>query len=229
MIDRIFQTVKTYVNTDGHGNFTPKKFNTILHNKVLEHFENLFFEANQMVNRQNRGLLNGGIENITEKVRERIQHYIVPETTLTYSAPYFILPTDLHYFDVVLYNNEIIDLCKSTKEFKIVETANPTEDYPIGLKQGQRLSVRPSTIVDTVTMSYLRKPIEAKWTYQLVLDVEQFNPSASDFVNVDIHPSQEVDITLSVLEGFGVELKEKDLVAFSQREQVTAFNQEKSS
>lgn len=229
MIDRIFNTVKYYVNTDGHGNFTPEKFDAFLHNKVLEKFEENFFEVNQMLNRQNRGLINGGLENIPDKIRECIQHYITPETTLTYNDPYFELPADLHYFDTVTYNGTIIDLCKSNKEFKIVETANPTEEYPIGLKQGDTLKVSPSTITSNVSMSYLRKPIRAKWTYQIIGGVEVFDNGAADFKDVDAHPSTETDLIIRVLEAFGVYLKEKDLQAFTQREQTTEFNKEMTS
>jgi len=226
MIDRIKKTVEAYLNTDNRGNFTPDKLNTILHSKVLEKFEELFFEVNKMINRQNRGLINGGLENIPDKIRERIEHYLMPDTPLTYSGTSFSLPADMHYFDAVLYNGEIVELCKNNKEFKILEKANPTEEYPIGLKQSNKLSIRPSTIVSNVTVSYLRTPIRAKWTYEIVDGVEQFNVDATDFANVDIHPSEEVDLTIKVLEAFGVNLKEKDIQEFAQREEVTAFNQE---
>lgn len=229
MIDRIFNTVKYFVNTDGRGNFTPEKFDTFLHNKVLEKFEDNFFQVNQMLNRQNRGLINGGLENIPDKIRECIEHYITPEVALVYNAPYFTLPADLHYFDTVTYNGAIIDLCKSNKEFKIVESSNPTIEYPIGLKQGNTLKVAPSTIVDSVMMSYLRQPIRAKWTYQDIGGVEVFDSGAGDFQDVDAHPSTEVDLTIQVLEAFGVNLKEQDLQAYTQREQATEFNQELTS
>lgn len=229
MIDRIQQTVKAYLNTDQRGNFKPEVFDVILHNKVLEAFEELFFDVNQMLNRQNRGLINGGLENIPDKIRERIEHYIEPPETLNYIAPYFTLPSNMHYFDNVMYNNEMVELCKSTKEFKIIEMSNPTETYPIGLKQGNLLSIRPSSIINGITVSYLRKPNRAKWTYQIVDGVEIFDNGAADFVDVDIHPSMEVDITIRVIEAFGVNLKEKDIQEFTQREEATTFNQERTS
>ncbi|WNH10040.1 hypothetical protein [Thalassobellus suaedae] len=229
MIDRIFKTAKFFLNTDGRGNFKPEDFDTVLHNKVLEKFEDNFFEVNQMINRQNRGLINGGLENIPDKIRERIQHYITPDEALTYSATYFNLPDNLHYFDTVEHNGTIIELLKSNREFKAVEIGNPSEDYPIGLKQGNTLKVRPSTIVANVTMSYLRKPIRAKWTHQIINSVEVFDNGAPDFKNVDIHASEEVDLTLRILSGFGLNLKEKDIQDYAQREEATNFNQEKSS
>jgi len=229
MIDRIFDTVKSLLNTDGIGNFKPEDFDNVLHKKVLEKFEENFFEVNQMVNRQNRGLINGGLENIPEKIRERIQHYLMPEAALTYSDPYFLLPSDLHYFDTVMYDGHVIELLKSNREFKIVEKANPTEEYAIGLKQGSTLSIRPSTIADSVTITYLRTPIRAKWTHQIVDGVEVFDNSANDFQDVDIHPSDEVDLIVRVISGFGLNLKEKEVIAYTQREESENFNHEKTS
>lgn len=225
MIDRIKQTVETYLNTDNRGNFTPEKFDAILHNKVLERYEDLFFEFNRMLNRQNRGLVDVGSNNTADHIEQKIQHYLMPDTTLTYNGGVFEIPTDLRYFDTVLYNNEAIELCRNNREYNILKTQNPTVNYPIGLKVGNTLKILPATIVDSVTITYLRNPIRAKWTYVIVGGVEQYNPSANDFADVDIHPSEEADITVAVLKGFGINLKEEDIVAISQSIEDREFNE----
>lgn len=229
MIDRIKQTVETFLNTDNRGNFKPESYDTILHSVVLDRHEQLFFEVNRMANRQNRGLLNGGLENVTEKLREKIQHYIVDDVTLTYSTNRFILPEDLRYFDAVLYNEEIIEMLKSNKEFNTLKSTNPSEAYPLGLKVGNVIKVLPTTIVDNVTVSYIRNPLRAKWTYTIVGGVEQYNPDADDFVDVDAHISEEFDITIGVLRGFGINLKEQDVQAIAQNIENTVFNEENAS
>lgn len=230
MIDRIKRTVESLLGTDHRGNFSPSKFDTILNFVVMNKFEELFFEVNRLLNRQNRGLINGGLENLPDKVREKIEHYIEPYTAMTYVGPHFTFPSDLRYFDTILYNDDaMVELCKSNKEFKILETANPTEEYPIGLKQGNTLQIRPSTILSDVTVSYLRNPRQAKWTYTIVDDVEIYNPSAVDFVDVDIHPSEEDDIVIRVLQGFGVELKEQDIQQIAQADKLTEFQQENTN
>lgn len=226
MIDRIFQTVKTLVNTDGNGNFKPKSFDLLLNNVVLEKFEELLFEVNRLVNRQNRGLVNGGLENVADKVRERIQHYLVEETTLVYENSKFTLPANLRYFDTVFYLNEAIELCNNNMEFKLISNLKntaPEGDYPIGLKQGNTIKVAPSTIITNVTATYLRNPLQAKWTYQIIDGVEIFNPSANDYVDVDIHPGDEDDVILRVLKKFGINLKEKDIQEITSREEINEF------
>lgn len=229
MIDRIKQTVMTYLNTDGRGNFKPEDYDRILHLSVQQRYEKLFFEANRMVNRQNRGLLNGGLENVTEKVREKIQYYLEPDVALTYADPYFELPDNLRYFDDVLYNDESIELCKNSSTFNILKSNNPTESYPVGLKVGNVLKVLPTTITSNVTTTYLRHPIRAKWTYNIINGVEIYNPDATDFVDVDAHPSEEFDLTISVLKGFGINLKEQDIQSIAQTIDGVMFNQENAS
>jgi len=83
--------------------------------------------------------------------------------------------------------------------------------------------------VGSVTVSYLRNPVQAKWTYTIIDGVEVFNPSALDYVDVDIHPSEEDDIIIRVLQGFGVELKEQDIQQLTQADKLTEFQQEQQS
>jgi len=226
MIDRIFKTVKALLNTDGIGNFKPSDFDLILHSVVVEKFEELFFEVNQLLNRQNRGLITGGLDSLTDNVREKIQYYIVPKTTLTYAAPYFTLPADMRYFDNVLYTTATVELCKSNTEFEVVKTTNPTVEYPIGLKQGTSLLIEPATIITNVTASYLRNPLQAKWTYTIINGEEIFNISAGDYQDVDIHPSEESDVLKRVALNFGVNLKEKDIQQHFRREEYVETQQE---
>lgn len=225
MIDRIKQTVETYLNTNNIGNFTPEKFDTMLHSKVLERYEDLFFEFNRLLNRQNRGLIDVGATNTADHLEQKIQHYLMPDTTLTYGSGVFALPSDLRYFDTVLYNGEPIELCRNNREFNILKTQNPTADYPVGLKVSNTIKILPVTVIDNVTLTYLRNPIRAKWTYTSVGGVEQYNPSANDFADVDVHPSEEATITIAVLKGFGINLKEEDIVAISQAMENQEFNE----
>jgi len=232
MIDRIFKTVKTILNTDGRGNFKPSDFNLILHNVVLEEFDELLFEVNKIVNRENRGLISGALENISDRLREKIQHYLMPGVPLTYANSLFTLPSNLRYLDDVLYNLEPVELCRNNKDFNLINSVShtaPTLEYPIGLKQGNNLKILPATIVDSITATYLRNPIQAKWTYTVINGVEVFNPSANDYVDVDVHSSCENKIIMGVLEKFGVNLKEQDIQAYVQREEVEELNENNSN
>ena len=227
MINRIKETVEDYLNTENRGNFQPETFNRLLHHAVQDSYETSFFEANRTANRQNRGLVLGGLENLTEKVRERISHYLVDSENLAYNTDRFTLPADYRYFDAPMYNGDtLIEPCKSQKDFNILKSANPSTDFPICVKVGNSIKVAPENITSDVTLSYLRNPLRAKWTYTIVDGVELYNPSAADFVDVDAHPSVEIDLIVMVLKGFGVNLKEQDIQAITQNQEARQFNEE---
>lgn len=226
MLDRVHKTLKFLANTEGRGNVKPENVDLAIHNRVLEKYEELFFEVNRIINRQNRGLINGGLENVTDKIREKIQHYL-EEKTVTVTSGSFTIPSEVRYFDTVFFGNTYIELSKNNKEFHLSKS-EATEERPIGLKQSNSIKVLPTTI-DEVTVSYLRNPIKAKWTYNVVDGVEMYNPSKSDFKEIDIHPSEETDLTLRVLQSFGINLKEQDLQSITEQMKNTEFNKEITS
>lgn len=226
MLNRLHLTVKTYLNTEGRGNVKPSKIDLIVHNKVLGKFEELLFDVNRLVNRQNRGLVNGALENTVEKVREKIQHYLeVKEVSKTGDT--FEIPKELRYFDAILYNNNLIELSRNNRDFYLSKK-EADEVYPIGLKASNTIRVHPDTI-DEVSISYLRNPIKAKWTYTVIDGVEMYDPSKSDFSEIDIHPSEESDLVIRVLQGLGVNLKEQDIQAITERHKANSFNQENTN
>ena len=223
MLNRVHRTVKFLTNSDGRGNVSPSELDLAIHNRVQEKYEELLFEVNRLVNRQNKGLINGALENTTEKVRERIQHYL-EEKVVSVTNGNLTIPSEVRYFDTILYAKTYIELCKNNKEY-LLSSSEASEQYPIGLKTANTLKLLPETIT-SITLSYLRNPIEAKWTYTIVDDVEMYNPSKSDFKEIDIHPSEEADLILRVLQSFGINLKEPELQRVTEQIKTSEFNKE---
>lgn len=232
-IDRVYKTVLTFANSDIRGNVKPTDFRLAINDAVNEIIEEYFYEINRLVNRENRGLINGGLENLPDRIREKIQYFLVEDISLSYAAPYFNLPNDLRYIDSVYHQdlNEV-EFCKDNREFKIIsnlaDTA-PTASYPIGLRLENRIKITPSSITNGMTISYIRNPKIANWTYTVVSGSEVFNPSAPDFQNIDLHPSEENNVVMRTLLRFGINLKEPDLQAATQNQTAQDFNQENAS
>jgi hypothetical protein len=222
-----------FANSDIRGNVKPTDLRLALYDVVNEIVEEYFYEVNRMLNRENRGLINGGFENIPDRIREKILYFLVEDVSLTYNDPYFELPTDVRYIDSVFYqdNNEV-EFCKHNREFKLLLNYTdtlPTITNPIGLRVGDKIKVAPTTIVDEVTISYLRKPLIPNWTYTVVGGSELFNPSAPDFQDIDLHPSEENRVVLATLKRFGVNLKETDLTQMTAAREQIEFNQDNAS
>ena len=232
-IDRVYKTALTFVNSVIRGNVKPSDARLAINDVVNEINEEYFYELNRLLNRQNRGLVNGGHENLPDRVREKIAHFLVEDALLTYNEPYFMLPTDYRYMESVwVKDTNEVEFCKSDREFKLVtnyKDAMTNESYPIGLIIGDKIKIAPKTITSNVTISYLRKHLIANWTYNVIDGAELFNPSASDFQNIDLHPSEENNVIIRTLKRFGINLKEQDIQEITTNKEKDNFNKENAS
>lgn len=232
MIDRVYQTVKMLGNSEVRGNFKPADFDKALYNVILEKFEEYPFELNRALNRQNRGLIGEGLENIPDNIIEKMQHFS-EEAPMVYASGSFTIPSDVRDIDAILHlnKNEIV-LAKNTSQYNHIANfkhTKPTLDYPIGLRLGNKIKVLPSSIEDDVTLYYLRNPLIPKWTYVVINGVEVFNPSAGDFQDIDMHITEEDDIISRVCIKMGINLKENDLQASVANSEAQEFNQQNSN
>jgi len=230
-IDRVYKTVLTYVNSDIRGNVTPAELKLAVNDSVQEIYEEYIIELNRFLNRENRGLIGGGIENMPDRIREKLQHFSTT-ATLTYSAPNFALPANYRYIDMVYTNLGRVEIMKNSKEFRTILSFShtaPTLTRPIALQQGTNLKILPTTIVSNVSIDYLRNPLLANWTYNVVSGAEIYNPSANDHQDVDLHPSEENNLIIRVAQRFGVNLKETDLQASTTSEKTQDSNNEMQS
>ena len=229
MIDRVYQSVKMLANTEVRGNFKPADFDKALYLVILEKVQEYPFELNRALNRQNRGLIGNGLENTPDDIMEKMQHFS-EEATLSFTAGSFVIPNNVRDIDAIIYldKHEIV-LSKNTNQFHHIANfkhTTPTIYCPIGLRSGKKIKVLPATIQSNVKLYYLRNPLIPKWTYTLFQGTELFNPSAPDFQDIDMHPSEEDDIISRICIKMGINLKEPDLEASAIRKESEKFNQE---
>lgn len=229
MIDRIYQTIKMLANTDGRGNVKPSDFDKALYNVITEIVEEYPFEVNRWQNRENTGLVNDGVENVSDLIRKKMDLYLSPFSSV-FSSDIFSLPLDLKYIDSVIYNNKAeVSCCKNNSEFNLLKNskyAKPSVDFPIALQTELGLYVLPVTIIDFIKITYVRKPKVPKWTYTVLDGVELYNPNAPDFQDADIHISEESNIIARLCIKFGINLKEPDLQASGTAEESQEFNKQ---
>jgi len=230
-VDRVYKTLLMLSNSDIRGNVKPSDLRLALYDVVNEICEDYFSEINRLINRENRGLMSSGLTNIPDRLREKIEHFS-NDIPLSFSAGIFTLPSDYRYIDSIYYNTTEVDVCKNAKEFNLVKNNSNlalTTEYPIYLKQGNTIKIAPSSIQTNVTASYLRKPLVPNWTYTVIGGAEIFNPSAPDFQDIDLHPSEENNVVLKTLKRFGINLKEENLQAIIQNTEQSEFNQDNAN
>lgn len=216
-------------NSDVRGNIKPPDIRLAINDTVNEIYENYFPEINRHVNRQNRGLAGSGLENLPDIFREKLQHFLTEEVELTFDEPYWLLPEDHRYTDIVTADGADVEFYANNTDFRLVsnyiDTA-PTATSPIGLKTGNKIKVAPSSEDSVVKISYLRNPVIANWTFNMVNNSEMFNPDANDFRDIDLHVSEENNVILKTMFRLGINLKEQDIIAVTQNKGAQEFNQD---
>jgi hypothetical protein len=68
-VDRVYKTLDP-ANSDIRGNVTPSELKLVLNDVVNEVYEGYLAELNRMMNRENRGLIGRGLENLPDRIRE---------------------------------------------------------------------------------------------------------------------------------------------------------------
>ncbi|MFH6944633.1 hypothetical protein [Flavobacterium sp. FlaQc-50] len=233
MIDRVYQTVRMLANTEIRGNMKPADFDKALYAVMIEIYEQYPFELNKWTNRQSKGLVSPGQQNIVDLIAEKIDHYFKSAPSVAVAGK-FPLPTDLRYLDSVIYttkNSEVVP-CKNASEFNLLKRfkhTQPSVDFPIGFIEDKKIEILPATITNNIVINYRRNPKIPKWTYIVINGAEQFNPDAGDFSDIDMHFSEFDVLVTGVCEKFGINLKEPDLKAAAEGEEIQKFNIENSN
>lgn len=228
MIDRVYKFVQTVSNNELNGNVSPLEFKLLTNNSVDELNEERIEKYKTMAERERKQGKMFSIESITGQLREKIMHYYLSQEVPIDNGKY-PLPADVRYIDSVEYNGVEAEPMKNRKDFKKIsnfaDTA-PTTALPIYLVVNNKIEIGPGTIADPIAVYYLRTPKKANWTYQMINSTPSFDPDHPDFQDIDIHPSEEYDLCVRILQKLGVNLKEEQLVQYGLTKENNDFQKE---
>lgn len=235
-IDRVYTTVKTLANTDMRGNAKPDEIRLMINTAVGEIVGEYFAELNRHLFKENAGRINNGIENMPDRMREKLLYFLTSSNKNKNVNGNFDIPADLLYTDVIISStissNSLIkpfettfEECKSRNEFEIIKNNNASVDYPIYIQLNGEIKVAPG-VFESINIYYLRKHKIAKWTFTVINGNEVFNSSAPDFQNIDLHPSEESNVVIRTLQKLGINLKERDITAIASQIEQTDFNKQ---
>jgi len=229
MINNVRSTVLSIINKEDRGWITPEEFNLFCAMAQLEVFEDYFYEYNKWLNFQNKRLTNSEYSDIPKNIREKIDRF-----SDNYSLPYdnvdylFIVPDEIYRIEALIYSGAEIDEV-SKRDLINLENANlnpPTEEYPVYTRFNNNIKVLPATINSTIKCYALRKPLTPKWTYIEVSENPLFNPSADDYQDLEIHPSDEPSIIVKILSYVGISLREADVAQFMEAKEIKQTQKE---
>lgn len=202
-------------------------------------YENLFFQYNQFINRQNKRLTSSEYGDIPKNIQEQIDYFA------TYSAIgefVFDVPSETWSFtNTNLYRVENLSLVENTTKKKVdVELVSkrqlnvlvnsdmtaPSLMFPVYEKIGSKFKPFPLVPIGySLELFYLRTPLAPKWTFNLVQGNPIYNPSASDLQDVDLHESLLIPFLTKVLNYCGVSLREPEIAQFVNSEEAKDFQE----
>ena len=244
-INTVYLTVQALINKEQRGYLTPLSFNKFseqAQNKIFEMYFNDLSHFN--INPKGMGDV-GGYSSQLKILKEKIDVFSVFAglTDITNAGEAFALPTDLYRLNTVEYNGTLVqEMDKSMSTYiKKSGRTQPTLTFPKFEKLEDAVKIYPITVIDSVSVHYIKRPATPKWGYlspgstqvtniypELAgLDVPSdalYNPGTS--VDFELHISDQYRLIEIVLKYAGVEIREADIVTFAQTElQSTEVNQ----
>ena len=230
-VDTVYQRVQSILNKENRGYLTPQEFNLFANQAQLEIFEQYFFDLNQFERLPKKDT---EYSNLVKTINERISKFKT-SATLTFTTPYFSMPSDMHKLGTVIYNSttpvEEIDQ-KNLLEYTLSPLTSPSTTNPVYIQNIQTTSsvwsivVDPSSIQSLITATYIRKPAEADWAYQTVVGNALYDSSNS--TNFELHDSEEPNLVIKILLYAGLSIREGEIAQLADAKETKKIQQEKS-
>lgn len=214
MIDSVRSTVLSVLNKENRGYITPDDFNLFAKQAQLEIFENYFEEYTNWISKSLVRRSHADYGDMPKLLREKIDVFSAyGNMSYDNGTKLFSLPNDGYRLNTVVYNNtEIEEVFKSQLPYLYMsDMTAPSVTFPMYIRLGAKVEVHPSSIISNVKAYYIRKPKDPKWTYNTVLGNPMFNISATDYQDFEVHPSDETNLVLKILEYAGLSIREAEV------------------
>ncbi len=227
MINEVRNTVLSILNKNNYGYISPSDFNLFAKQAQLDIFEQYFYDYNRQINQENNrlGRLSGsGLADLKKQLAEVIDTFTT-QSTLTQAANVYPLPTDWYTLLDVLNGTTIIERVNETKinllnnskltapssEFPAYVITPLTAAPPVAVSNS--LTVYPATITGTLTLQYIRYPLDPKWTFtSLTLGQPIFDQSQADYQDFELPLSDFDELVTRILKYSGLSIREMEVV-----------------
>ena len=238
-VDTVYKTVLLILNKEQRGYMTPDEFNRVATQVQLDVFEQYFDDLNQQLRVPQSDY---DYSDRQMSIDEKLSPFKTSGACV-YSGSKFNFPVieagggtvvydgsepsgsqvAFHSLGAVLYTlarNEFYNIQQSPL------TAS-TKDFPTYLYEGGKLTVSPSSINSSVSVSFLRKPKNVKWAFTLG-NLGQYIYSSSGSQNFELNTSEQVNIISRVLFYSGVIIRDPQVIQVAASEIQQNENNKKS-
>ena len=239
-IDTVYQRVLGILNKEQRGYITPQEFNLFANQAQSDLFEQYFYDINQF------GRIPGNNTEYSDMLNILNEKINIFETSTEpiRSGSYFTLPSNLYRLGTVIYKNtttnsfgvtttESIEAERiNVNEFLYINSSpltKPKNVRPIFVANSSGIRVYGNseiTLPASVEIQYIKKPAKVEWSYQMVFGEALYN--ATDSVNFELHPSEETELVIKILELAGLLIKDISLYQVANSEEQETIQQEKA-
>lgn len=214
-VDTVYQKVLALANKEQRGYITPQEFDLFASQAQLEIFENYFHDIRVA---QLKPKSSGDVADEINILNERISiHRVVETTDITQSSGNYDVPLTAYAITSVNFTpsggiiTEIPEVDRRDLHYILNNPlAAPSASRPIFCRDtAGDIQVYPSSFSSNVDIHYIQKPDNPRWGYVVYNNKALYNSGTSN--NFDLHPSEENNLVMRILELAGVSIKQQDL------------------
>ena len=239
-VDTVYQRVLSILNKEQRGYVTPQEFNLFANQAQLDLFEQYFYDINQFGRIPGNNTEYSDMLNILNEKINIFETSAIPGRV----GSYFTFPHDLYRLGTVVYKNETTNSFGVTSteaieaerinanEFLYINSSPLTK--PQNIRQifvansnGIRIYGDSEITGNTnVEIQYIRKPAKVEWKYQTIFGEALYDATYS--VNFELHPSDETELVIKILELAGLLVKDLSVYQIANSEEQETIQQEKA-
>jgi len=149
--------------------------------------------------------------------------------TVSNSPAYFLPPSNLYRLGTVIYKDEIEAQLVQRNDLLYVNQSpltKPTDQYPLYLYEDNKLYLKPATINSSISVSYVKKPADVIWNFEIPEGQNYYQYKVSGSQNFELDVSEQPEVIIKVLLYAGVVVKDYNLVNLAaQQVQAEQINQ----
>jgi len=231
-VNTVYQTVLALANKEQRGYITPQEFNLHAEHAQMSIFNQYFYDLNQFKRVPGNNTVYGNPIDILE---EKISIFKKGPSTLSTNG------VQLSALDPDIYKLSQVTLLKTPTYSCVAEeisyeeyhqTQNSpllkaTETRPIYYIKDNKVFYAPASN-GTYQARWIRRPKKPNWTYIVVGEKALYNSTATDHQDFELHPSEQTDLVIKILQLSGVTIKDYNLVQVAAQEETKNIQQEKS-
>ena len=238
-VDKVYQKVLALANKEQRGYITPQEFNLFADHAQMDIFEQYFYDLEQ----RQRGIgneLDYGdiITNIEEKISIFAEHdkSVGAQGSISndISNIYRLSSVKVKYQTEVNYRIADKMQLSEISKYENAPLTAPTKSNPVYTKFSTisipiKIKIYPTPIGgDIVTVNYTRKPKSPNWTYLISGSKNAlYNPVGAGHQDFELHPSEENNLTIKILQLAGVAIKDFNLAQIAGQEEASVVQQQK--